>query len=128
MVKPLLLSVLCSAFGASPAPPSYQEWAATPPMGWNSWDAYGTAVREQDVKANADYMAAESEDGKARYFAVFNLGEKRGTLGAAWRELGMTRDPRSIRDLWRQQDLKAATGLKIGLAPHASAMFRVSLP
>jgi hypothetical protein len=26
-------------------------------MGWNSWDAYGTAVREQDVKANADYMA-----------------------------------------------------------------------
>jgi alpha-galactosidase len=34
------------------------EWLApTPPMGWNSWDAYGTAVREQDVKANADYMA-----------------------------------------------------------------------
>src|SRR5579864_8931789 len=31
--------------------------AATPPMGWNSWDSFGTAVREQDVKANADYMA-----------------------------------------------------------------------
>ncbi len=27
-------------------------------MGWNSWDAYGTAVREEDVKANADFMAA----------------------------------------------------------------------
>jgi hypothetical protein len=26
-------------------------------MGWNSWDSFGTAVREQDVKANADYMA-----------------------------------------------------------------------
>lgn len=26
-------------------------------MGWNSWDAYGTAVREEDVKANADFMA-----------------------------------------------------------------------
>ena len=26
-------------------------------MGWNSWDAYGTAVREQQVKANADWMA-----------------------------------------------------------------------
>ena len=27
-------------------------------MGWNSWDAYGTTVREQNVKANADVMAA----------------------------------------------------------------------
>jgi alpha-galactosidase len=26
-------------------------------MGWNSWDAYGTAVTEKDVKANADFMA-----------------------------------------------------------------------
>jgi len=31
--------------------------APTPPMGWNSWDAYGTTVREDEVKANADYMA-----------------------------------------------------------------------
>ena len=28
-----------------------------PPMGWNSWDAYGTTVTEAEVKANADYMA-----------------------------------------------------------------------
>jgi alpha-galactosidase len=31
--------------------------APTPPMGWNSWDSYGTTVREQRVKANADWMA-----------------------------------------------------------------------
>jgi alpha-galactosidase len=30
-----------------------------PPMGWNSWDSYGTAVREAQVKANADVMARE---------------------------------------------------------------------
>src|SRR5271169_6408033 len=29
----------------------------TPPMGWNSWDSYGTTVREENVKANADWMA-----------------------------------------------------------------------
>lgn len=34
-----------------------QVLAATPPMGWNSWDAYGTTVREAEVRANADYMA-----------------------------------------------------------------------
>ncbi|MGC2475410.1 MAG: glycoside hydrolase family 27 protein [Candidatus Sulfotelmatobacter sp.] len=31
--------------------------APTPPMGWNSWDSYGTTVREAQVKANADWMA-----------------------------------------------------------------------
>ncbi len=31
--------------------------AHTPPMGWNSWDAYGPSVREEEIKANADYMA-----------------------------------------------------------------------
>jgi hypothetical protein len=31
--------------------------ALTPPMGWNSWDSYGPTVREEEVKANADYMA-----------------------------------------------------------------------
>lgn len=31
--------------------------ALTPPMGWNSWDCFGTTVREDEVKANADYMA-----------------------------------------------------------------------
>jgi len=30
--------------------------ALTPPMGWNSWDSYGTTVREEQVKANADWM------------------------------------------------------------------------
>jgi alpha-galactosidase len=33
--------------------------APTPPMGWNSWDSFGPAVRENEVKANADAMAAK---------------------------------------------------------------------
>jgi alpha-galactosidase len=31
--------------------------AATPPMGWNSWDGYGTTINEAQVKANADWLA-----------------------------------------------------------------------
>ena len=31
--------------------------AQTPPMGWNSWDCYGAAVNEEQVRQNADYMA-----------------------------------------------------------------------
>ncbi len=29
-----------------------------PPMGWNSWDCYGTTVTEAIVRQNALYMAA----------------------------------------------------------------------
>jgi alpha-galactosidase len=32
--------------------------SATPPMGWNSWDCYGTTVTEPEVMANAEFMAA----------------------------------------------------------------------
>ncbi|MEI6950495.1 NPCBM/NEW2 domain-containing protein [Paraflavisolibacter sp. H34] len=35
----------------------FHQWAATPPMGWNSWDCFGPTVTEAEVKANADYMA-----------------------------------------------------------------------
>ena len=31
--------------------------ADTPPMGWNSWDGYGTTINEADFKANADWLA-----------------------------------------------------------------------
>ena len=31
--------------------------ARTPPMGWNSWDCYGGAVNEAQVRQNAEYMA-----------------------------------------------------------------------
>jgi len=33
--------------------------APTPPMGWNSWDSFGPTVKENEVKANADAMAAK---------------------------------------------------------------------
>ncbi|WP_428935777.1 glycoside hydrolase family 27 protein [Streptomyces sp. ACT015] len=29
---------------------------ARPPMGWNSWDCYGTTVTEQEVLANAEFL------------------------------------------------------------------------
>src|SRR5882724_9306483 len=31
--------------------------AAAPPMGWNSWDGYGTTIKESEVKANAQWFA-----------------------------------------------------------------------
>ena len=31
--------------------------AATPPMGWNSWDSYGRTLNEESIKANANWIA-----------------------------------------------------------------------
>ena len=44
--------------------------AATPPMGWNSWDSYGTTVNEQQIKANADWMAAHLKQSGWQYITV----------------------------------------------------------
>lgn len=39
------------------ASPEFYALAQSPPMGWNSWDCYEPTVTEDEVKANADYMA-----------------------------------------------------------------------
>lgn len=44
--------------------------ASTPPMGWNSWDSFGTTVTEAEVKANADYMAARLKPYGWQYIIV----------------------------------------------------------
>ena len=40
------------------------------PMGWNSYDYYDTAITEEQVKANADYMAAHMKDAGWEYIVV----------------------------------------------------------
>ena len=36
----------------------HRNVALTPPMGRNSWDAYGASVTEDEIRGNAEYMAA----------------------------------------------------------------------
>ncbi len=36
---------------------NFKEWAATPILGWNSWDCFGTSITEPQVKEQADAMA-----------------------------------------------------------------------
>ena len=44
--------------------------AIKPPMGWNSWDCYGAAVNEEQVRANAEYMAKHLKDYGWEYVVV----------------------------------------------------------
>ncbi len=66
-------TVVALALAASPgilATPQKATLAPTPPMGWNSWDSYGPAVRENEVKANIDAMATKLKSSGWQYIVV----------------------------------------------------------
>jgi hypothetical protein len=49
---------------------NYHQWAVTPPLGWNSWDIFGTTVTEQQVKEQADAMAINLLPSGYKYLTV----------------------------------------------------------
>ncbi|MGE5406392.1 MAG: hypothetical protein ACM3NR_01665, partial [Methanosarcina sp.] len=50
--------------------PDFKSWAKTPPMGWNSYNCFGAAVTEDDVKANADFMAGKLKQYGWEYIVI----------------------------------------------------------
>ncbi|GAA0575018.1 glycoside hydrolase family 27 protein [Rhizomicrobium electricum] len=46
--------------------------APTPPMGWNSWDAYGFTLTETEYKANAEVLAQIKDAGWT--YAIVDMG------------------------------------------------------
>lgn len=46
------------------------KFALTPPMGWNSYDYYDTTVNEEQIKANADFMAAHLKEFGWEYVVI----------------------------------------------------------
>lgn len=44
----------------------------SPPLGWNSFDAYGCAVTEQTLLPNLDVLAARLKPAGYEYFVVDN--------------------------------------------------------
>ncbi len=71
-LRPIVLSVCLAVSGGLPSPARSQqaELALTPPMGWNSWDSYGTTIRESEVKMNADAMASQLKQYGWQYIVI----------------------------------------------------------
>ncbi|HTQ10529.1 MAG TPA: hypothetical protein VMI31_10695 [Fimbriimonadaceae bacterium] len=59
MILPLLLALTAQA-----------NVAQTPPMGWNSYDCYGYSVTEDEVRANAGFMAKNLERFGWKYVVI----------------------------------------------------------
>lgn len=49
---------------------SHEVLAKTPPMGWNSWDGYGTTINEEQFKSNAKWMAEHLKSSGWEYAVV----------------------------------------------------------
>jgi hypothetical protein len=72
-LKAILLTALLAvpaALFSAPAPQPFWNYAQTPPMGWNSWDCFGTTVTETLTKANTDYMATNLAQYGWQYITV----------------------------------------------------------
>ena len=83
----------------------------TPPMGWNSWNAWGTSVDAEKVKAAADWMV---KSGLAAHgFQYVNIDDgwegKRDSSGV------LQPDPAKFPDMKSLADYVHAQGLKIGI-------------
>jgi hypothetical protein len=72
----VVMLMLCAggrvaAEGPATAPaPTFWAFAQTPPMGWNSWDCFGTSVTEAQTLANADYLAEHLKSHGWQYVTV----------------------------------------------------------
>ncbi len=62
LISSILLAKASDRLAGTPTSPATERegqsaLAATPPMGWNSWDSHGSTVKEAQVRANAEWMA-----------------------------------------------------------------------
>jgi alpha-galactosidase len=48
--------------GAQAQPAAERQVAARPPMGWNSWDAYGLTITEEQFRAYVMVLSTQLKD------------------------------------------------------------------
>ena len=65
----LTMTLLTSVAGTQVAD-SHLKNAPTPPMGWNSWDYFGTTLNEAQAKSQADAMARQLKPAGGTCFTV----------------------------------------------------------
>lgn len=64
---------------------NHHQFAPVPPLGWNSWDCYGAAVREEEIRANAQYMAQHLKSYGWEYVVVDIQWYEPGAVSSQYR-------------------------------------------
>lgn len=98
-----------------------------PPMGWNSWDCYGTTVTEEEVLANAtfmrDHMLAHGWDTVVVDIQWYEPTARAHGYNA---DAPLVLDDR-VRELWTRTDTPHdGQSLRAELPAHGAAFYRLS--
>lgn len=70
MAACMLSIISCTKDRIAPPAVDFASVAPAPPMGWNSWNCFGSDVNESQVKANADYIAEHLKSHGWEYIVV----------------------------------------------------------
>jgi alpha-galactosidase len=108
-----LLFACCLLFAAGLCAQKYEGLAATPPMGWNSWNTFQTKISEKLVMETADMLASSGmKDAGYQYLVLDDgwMGMDRDSAG------NLVPDPQKFpRGMKVVADYVHAKGLKFGL-------------
>jgi hypothetical protein len=86
LVAATLLCALTAPHAAAQVDPAHWQCAPTPPMGWNSWDIFGTTVTEEQAMAQATAMAKHLKPAGWNYFTVDIQWYAAGSVGHVYKE------------------------------------------
>lgn len=93
--------------------PAFWTWAATPPMGWNSYDSFGDSVTESEVLADG-----------SRAVGFFDRTQEPRSIVLHWPDAGMVGPP-TMRELWQRADLGVFDGrIRVSVRPHGAVLLR----
>ncbi len=124
------LNLRCAAIllfsGPSWAAPQERELALTPPMGWNSWNAFETDIDEQKIRAIADAMVSSGMRDAGYVYLVLDDGWMAKERDNAGRLLA---DPEKFPNGMKSiGDYLHGKGLKFGIYEDRGKMTCQQLP
>ena len=83
MMKTLCAGAIFATAAAASA--DFHEWAKSPPMGWNSWDCFGTTITDEIARAQVDAQEKILKDSGWEYFVVDIQWYEGGSQGHGYR-------------------------------------------
>jgi hypothetical protein len=83
----------------------------------------GRQVLEQ---GNVRAWVAEGAKSGEKFVAVFNLGDAPDNVEVPWSSVGITTQPKEIRDLWSHTSWAAEGRIRVRIEPHASVLYKIT--
>src|SRR5579863_4804765 len=124
LLVPLALTLVAAAPASAPAQSS--QLAATPPMGWNSWNYFADKVTDKDIRSAADQIVASGmKDAGYVYINIDDTWEGQRDAN------GVLHTNSKFPDMKALADYVHSKGLKLGIysspGPKTCAGYEASL-